>query len=104
MTGADILSWRGNAKPGDKITYYRGFLAMTGEYLLKEAVAAAYLSGWFDLTQRRHGPRDYEYIITRRAQRDPRFRTWTLEAEKGGRDALYQKPTIQISALGEAAL
>jgi len=85
MTPAALQSWRDTASAGDRQIYYTGFLGRDGEYVLKEIAGAAYVSGWFDLSQRRIGVDRYEYIIRRRQYRDPVPRFWRPETAKGGR-------------------
>jgi hypothetical protein len=78
LTPDELKQWLANATPGDRITYFRGFLAMdrgacsrlgkeTGEEL--DRVAAALMTmaeaGRLHLVQRRNGPNDYTYIAVR---------------------------------------
>lgn len=78
--------------PGQRYVYYRGkldearrtvngALSKTHYHDLaktaRKAASAAYMTGWFDLVQVRHGYCDYSYIIVRRKVRDKQVRYWT---------------------------
>src|SRR6185437_6755506 len=84
MTPAELQHFRDTASPGQVAVYFRGHYAINGGFVLREIVAAPYLSGWFDLVQRRHGRDDYSYLIIRRRTRDPEFRFWTRSKEQQG--------------------
>ena len=69
--------WINKSKPGDKITYYRGYIMApqlqkfsptTDERRvnsLKKRVQHAYDNNIITLVQKRHGDLDYEYIAVR---------------------------------------
>ena len=78
-----VDEWLVQAKPGDRLEYHRGYLAMdrgVGSRLGEEsgleldrvatAVMAMAAAGHVHLVQRRHGPNDYTYVAVR--ARSPR--------------------------------
>ena len=66
-----FVAWLFRSRPGDRVTYHRGFLwidrskARAISHVAKEAMDA-YLGGKLNLIQCRHGDFDYEYIAIRR--------------------------------------
>ena len=81
MTDKELLKWASSAAAGERITYHVGFLAVDcgggrSELSVAEVqkgtvrALAARLSdlGLAALTQRRHGPGDYDYLIQRSAK------------------------------------
>ena len=84
LTEVDLCTWLGAAQPGEKLVYYRGFLAVDCNRIssprppkdraeLARVARRARIAedmGLASLVQRRHGPDDWEYIII--ARRRPR--------------------------------
>jgi hypothetical protein len=85
ITEEGLCGWLGTAVPGDRLLYYRGFLALDcapaagrlpeGERteLLRVARRALFAAekGLVHLLQRRHGPDDYSYLIEARPRPRP---------------------------------
>ena len=82
-----LCHWLGAARPGDRLCYHRGFLAvdcdpatsgLSGEdraelHRLAQRALFAAETGLADLVQRRNGPGDFSYlIVARRRQKVPR--------------------------------
>ena len=81
MTDKELLKWASTATAGARTTYHVGFLAvdcgggrseLTVAELAKGATRALAAKleehGLVTLTQRRHGPGDYDYLIQRTAK------------------------------------
>lgn len=80
-----FLAWKHAARPGQRFEYHRGFFPRDLNpdnheareiFVTRRAVIDAYLTGNFELVQRRHGPGDFAYFIVRRAVRDTAPRIW----------------------------
>lgn len=70
---ADLFGWwLDRAKPGARLAYYRGHLAMDREdpahAALADAAMQASEAGWVTLTQRRLGEDLYIYYATRTSE------------------------------------
>lgn len=92
LTEVALCAWVGNASPGDRLVYHRGYLAIdTGveslfgtpaerQELRRVANRAWQLAqgGAVDLVQRRHSEADYTYIVV--ARHRPRAGTGALQA------------------------
>jgi hypothetical protein len=78
LSFADLDRWFSTSSPGDRVSYFRGFLALDrgpGSRLGEEsgleldrvatAVMAMAAAGHVHLVQRRHGPNDYTYVAVR---------------------------------------
>jgi hypothetical protein len=79
-----FCAWLGQARPGDALTYHRGFLALDAsissneftDHQRRELNRVARRAWWaatqglVDLVQRRHGRDDYSYIVVARARSD----------------------------------
>ena len=73
-----FYSWLNKSRKGEKISYYRGYLAdpsiqrfsPTGDMLrvrkFQREVLMAYYKEFITLVQKRHGNLDYEYIAIRK--------------------------------------
>ena len=87
ITEVELCTWLGSALTGDKLTYHRGFLTndchpstsqlpkhqRTELARVARRAWAANEMGLAVLVQRRHGPKDYTYIIIARIKpRAPR--------------------------------
>ena len=84
LTEVELCTWLGEALPGAKLVYYRGYLAVdcnsaTSPLAAEDRAELARVArrariaeemGLVHLIQRRHGPDDYEYLIV--ARRRPR--------------------------------
>jgi hypothetical protein len=82
LTEIEFCGWLGQAGPGDRIEYYRGFLAPDSmpaaqrlpERDCRELLKLARRALWaaeqnlLHLVQRRHGPDDYSYIAVARVR------------------------------------
>ena len=76
----DLCAWLGQAEPGQKLVYFRGFLLVDAiphgsrlpepdrAELRRVARRALWAAdrGIADLVQRRHGPDDYSYVMIAR--------------------------------------
>ena len=92
-----LQRWMLDANPGNSFIYYRGFLdtdtlrstdGVDIEHAFREAWDA-YTSGWYDLVQRKHNAKDYEYIIIRR-------RTHQMVPARNA-ERLGYKPTLRTA-------
>jgi hypothetical protein len=76
LPSAEVGKWREHAHPGDRLTYYRGFLAVDRDRLsrlashdrvalstLADYVMSLASAGSVCLVQQRHGIGDYSYIV-----------------------------------------
>lgn len=78
ITESDLCRWIGNALPGDRIAYHRGFLCRDcAELANGKRVELARLAkrardvadrGLAHLVQQRHGQDDYSYWLVARAR------------------------------------
>ena len=76
MTFDQVIAWARDAEPGEKLIYHRGsqLTNVQKRHNYSDAVFAArhaYNLGFVDLTQRRIGSSDFEYIATRRTNVKP---------------------------------
>ena len=72
MTFDQVIAWARDAGPGEKLIYHRGsqLTNVQKRHNYSDAVFAArhaYNLGFVDLTQRRVGSSDFEYVASRRA-------------------------------------
>lgn len=72
MNMGAIYHWAKAARPCETLTYHRGWhlFEPRAEPETIEAVRVLYNDGLIELVQKRHGPRDYEYLAVRRLDRD----------------------------------
>ena len=78
LSNKEFHSWTGKSRKGEKISYYRGYLAdpsiqrlsPTSDLLrvrkFQQEVLAAYYKELVNLVQKRHGSLDYEYTAIKR--------------------------------------
>lgn len=109
LTEAALCAWIGQAAPGDRIAYHRGFLAWDLSLEMHTGTRAARVelaqiasrarrladAGVAHLVQRREGERDYTYLILVRPRpRQPSIeaRRQVLNAETAFTDASAAKP------------
>jgi hypothetical protein len=85
LTEVELCTWLGEALPGAKLVYYRGYLAVdcnsaTSPLAAEDRAELARVArrariaeemGLVHLIQRRHGPTDYSYIIITRVRSKP---------------------------------
>lgn len=86
-----LIAWKAASLAGERFQYHRGFLPddLAGfdkdrwdTQEVNNAVIDCYLTGCFDLVQRRHGDRDYSYFIVKLATRDWVQRRWVVGTDK----------------------
>lgn len=87
MNKGAIFHWARVARPGDPLTYHRGWhlFEPRAEAETIEAIRVLFNDGLVELVQRKHGPRDFEYIAQRRLDRwHPPYR---FEVSRGAESA-----------------